>query len=131
MKIRKYSPFVFVATLLVLCGGCSSAEEKIVRAGSFDACKGATVDGMVKGFFGSPSWATIKADDGNTYVNIKGAMTFMEKPVTGLVQFRVDKNTGRFETNAFEMNGIPQNGLMLYGLLTKLCEAGGGTLEAP
>ena len=131
MKPKSGRSLILVTAFLILGGGCSTAEEKIVRSGSFDACKGATVDGMVKGFFGSPSWATIKADDGNTYVNIKGAMTFMEKPVTGLVQFRVDQNTGRFETNAFEMNGIPQNGLMLYGLLSKLCEAGGGTLEAP
>ena len=121
-------PSLALLGILTMVGGCSSSEEKIVRSGSFDACKGAVVENMVKGFFGSPSWSTIKADDGHTYVNIKGAMSFMDKPVTGLVQFRVDKNSGRFETNAFEMNGIPQNGLMLAGLLTKLCEAGGGSL---
>ena len=62
------------------------------------------------------------ATDGEDYVNIEGKITYYEKPVDMLLQFKVDTNRDRFEVNAFEINEIPQNIFMQNALLENMCD---------
>jgi hypothetical protein len=55
--------------------------------------------------------------DGNTYVNLTGRMTFNGVPADASLQFCVDTDAGTFEMNAFEINDIPQSDAMKLTLI--------------
>ena len=57
---------------------------KYAKLGS---CPEKTLDEMAKGFMGSPSWSSGKSEDGNTFVNLEGDISYMEKKVSALIQF--------------------------------------------
>ncbi len=115
--------------------GCGDDKDKvlgsndndvinIVRVGYFadHPSPEQTIGQAVEDFFGNPKWVSLVAEDGNTYVNLTGKITFLDEEVDALVQFRVDKEAGTFIINAFEMNGIPQNDAMKLGLVEALYE---------
>jgi hypothetical protein len=94
-----------------------------VRAGTLDAYPDITLGEALENFMSDAKWESGKANDGQTYVNIKGGILYQEKPATALVQFRLDTMGSRFEPNAFEINGLPQpNILMYHALVTKAYE---------
>ena len=99
-----------------------SIEVTIVKNGTLNSYPNKTIGEAVNSFFGNPKWKKIIADDGHTYVNAEGKITYMEKEVNAAIQFRIYKETNTFEINAFEINGVPQNNFMLYGLLSKMYE---------
>ena len=109
------SSFLFV--------GCSSADSRLslVKNGSMNFCPQATVKEMVNNYVASPKWSAFVATDGEDYVNVEGKITYMEKPVDMLLQFKVDTDSDRFEVNAFEINEIPQNVFMQSALLENMC----------
>ena len=84
-------------------------------------CPQATVKEMVNNYVASPKWSAFVATDGEDYVNVEGKITYMEKPVDMLLQFKVDTDSDRFEVNAFEINEIPQNVFMQSALLENMC----------
>ena len=86
-----------------------------------DFCPQATVKEMVNNYVDSPKWEAFVATDGDDYVNVEGGITYMDKPVDMLLQFKVDTNNDRFEVNAFEINEIPQNVFMQNALLEDMC----------
>jgi len=98
----------------------SSVEVQQVQEGILDGCPEKTVQEMVDDFMGSPSWAAIAADDGNTYVNVEGDIEYLEKPVRALLQFLIEGE--QFEYNALEFNGVPQDPLTAMALLEVMCE---------
>jgi len=111
-------------TALFCFFGCSSNNTKavkMVKYGTLDMCPDVTVEEMVNGFMGNPSWEEIKGTDRNTYVNISGDITYFNKPVKALLQFKVGTNT--FEFNALEFNGVGQNPILANALLVKMCGA--------
>jgi len=110
------SSFLFV--------GCSSTDARLslVKNGVMNFCPQATVKELVNNYVQSPKWEAFVATDGEDYVNIKGKITYYEKPVDMLLQFKVDTNSDRFEVNAFEINEIPQNIFMQNALLGNMCD---------
>lgn len=121
---KKLIAFGGAIGVLVSLAGCGdSAEIKMVKNGTLQMCPGSTVDQMVDGFMGDPSWESGKSDDGKEFVNAVGKITLQEKPVTAKVQFLIDKKQNSFQFNAFELNDIPQNNLMAMGLFGKMCES--------
>jgi hypothetical protein len=86
-------------------------------------CPNATVEEMVDGFLGSPSWESGKSDDGQEFVNVEGKMKFQEKEVAAKIQFFINKDHTNFQYNAFEMNDLPQNNFIASALLKKMCES--------
>ena len=105
--------------------GCSSEDPAIerIKGGTFYDCDKATVDDLADNFFRSPSWVTIVATDGRSYVNLTGEMTYNEVPVDALVQFTAPMyDNASFEINAFEMNDLPQNPFMIDALVTAMCD---------
>lgn len=86
-------------------------------------CPTATVEEMVNGFFGDPTWESDVTDKGIKFVNIGGDMTYAEKPVRGIIQFTFSKDESSFEYQAFEINGVPQSQLIAGALLKKICES--------
>jgi hypothetical protein len=112
---------IFIA-LLFLINACSETPEVLmIKGGKLGSCPSKTVEEMVDGFMGSPSWSSITGDDGSNYVNIIGDITFNEKPVRALIQYKLNEDE-TFEFNALEFNDIPQNGLIAMGLQAKMCE---------
>lgn len=103
-----------------------SAEVKRVKSGVMQLCPSHTVDQMVKGFMGSPSWKSGKSEDGKAFVNVEGDITFQDKPVRAMVQFIVEGES--FSFSAFEMNGVPSANLIAIGLLNKMCASAEGNV---
>lgn len=119
-----FKKIILLLLLVLFLVGClPDAEVSLVKDGMLDACPQKTVGGMATDYLGAPSWQSLVAEDGKTYVNLSGKITFNEKPVDALIQFLVHERGDTFEINAFEMNGISQNLLMLNGLLTNMCDA--------
>lgn len=103
-----------------------STEVKRVKSGVMQLCPSHTVDQMVKGFMGSPSWKSGKSADGKVFVNVEGDITFQDKPVRAMVQFIVEGES--FSFSAFEMNGVPSANLIAIGLLNKMCASAEGNV---
>ena len=110
---------IFSLFFINACG--QTPEVLMVQGGKLESCPSKTVEQMVDGFMGSPSWASITADDGVNYVNISGDITYADKPVRALLQYKLNQDE-TFEFNALEFNGVPQNNLIAMGLLEKMCE---------
>ena len=76
---------------------------------------------------GSHSWSSGSTEDGNSFVNLKGQVTYMpnegiEKTVTAVIQFQLN-NDETFQFHAIELNEIPQPTMMGLSLLEKMCDA--------
>ena len=96
----------------------NSQQVKFAKLGS---CPQMTVGEMAEGFMGSPSWSSGEAEDGGTFVNLKGDIMFAEKEVNALIQF-VFNDDDTFKFNALEFNGVPQNTFVANALLEKMCK---------
>lgn len=97
-----------------------SADVSLVKNGRLDGFPEVTVGELVDNFLGGSSWSTDTGPGGQRIVNVKGQLTFVGKPVQGVIQFFVEGK--RFELQAFEMNGIPQNNLVKATLFKKMYE---------
>lgn len=69
----------------------------------------------------SPRWESGKTVSGQEFVNIRGGVAYLQKPVDAAAQFFVDRKAGTFAFQAFELNGIPQNQLIQQELIQKMC----------
>ena len=120
MKLKLPALLTITSFLFV---GCSSTDSRIslVKNGVMDFCPQATVNELVNNYVANPKWSAIVATDGEDYVNLKGKITYDERPANMLLQFKVDTNSDRFEVNAFEINEIPQNVFMQNALLSDMC----------
>lgn len=101
--------------------GGNNAAINTVKNGTLDGHPEMTLGKAVEGFMSNVKWESIKADDGNTYVNVKGGITYDSKPVTAVIQYRV-YDSGRFEHQALEFNEVPQSAFMYWGLVEKMFE---------
>ena len=63
------------------------------------------------------------AQDGTEFVNVRGEIRFMDKPVEAVLQFQINRRLGTFEVRALEFNGIPQNLLVQAAFLEKMYES--------
>lgn len=114
--------FGLCAVLPLFLTACfESNEVKQVKNGVMQLCPAHTVDQMVKGFMGAPSWESGKSEDGQVFVNVEGDISFHDKPVRAMVQFFVQGDN--FTFNAFEMNGVPSANLIAIGMMNKMCES--------
>ena len=120
MKLKLPALLTITSFLFV---GCSSTDSRIslVKNGVMDFCPQATVNELVNNYVVNPKWSAIVATDGEDYVNLKGKITYNERPANMLLQFKVDTNSDRFGVNAFEINEIPQNVFMQNALLSDMC----------
>ena len=98
-----------------------SAEVKMVKNGTLYSCPNYTVEQLVNGYMGNPSWSSGTSTDGIVFVNIEGDITYMDKEVRALMQFEVKNET--FEFRAIEINNVPVMNLLAIGLLNNMCEA--------
>ena len=122
-KFVKFKLPAFLAISSFLFVGCSSTDSRLslVKNGVMDFCPQATVKEMVNNYVANPKWSAFEGTDGGDYVNINGKITYMEKPVDMVLQFKVDTDSETFEVNAFEINDIPQNLLFQAALLDNMC----------
>jgi hypothetical protein len=93
----------------------------MVKGGTLQSCPQKTVEQMVDGFMGSPSWESGTGTDGSEFVNIGGDITIESKKVRALLQFVIDKPNNTFQFNAIEVNEVPMNQLLALSLLAKMC----------
>ena len=96
-----------------------SAEVKQVKGGTMELCPAHTVEQMVNGFMGSPTWKSGKTAEGQLFVNVNGGITYANKPVRATLQFFLDGN--RFQFNALELNGVATANLIGLGIMSKMC----------
>ena len=119
---------IILAIIILVSVFSSDANVKMLTESHMSACPQKTVGQMVNGFFASPSWSSGIAHgnkdipDGVTFVNLKGKIAYMDKPVEATLQFVFSEDNSEFSVQALEFNGIPQNQLMIWGLLEKMCE---------
>lgn len=120
--MRKFK-LIFVLLAIFSLPGCGSDPSVgVVKDGTLGLCEEKTVGQMADSFMDSPSWKSIVADDGNTYVNLEGGILLHDRPTTALIQFAVDVDSGLFEFNALEFNAVPQDLLTALALLEAMCE---------
>ena len=116
--VKKLNIFILFSLLFT---SCDSPEVSSIKTGSLGSCSDRTVDEIVSCYMASPSWESIVATDGNTYVNVTGGIQYDGKDVNALLQFLINPDD-TFEANAFELNGIPQNFFLLATLTNEMCE---------
>jgi hypothetical protein len=122
MKMKKLARAIPVLCTALLLGGClDSKEVEMVKGGTLQMCPGRTVEQMVNGFMGSPSWKSDKTDGGQKFVNVEGDITYQDAPVRALLQFTIEGD--QFQFQAFEMNGVPSPNIVAAGLMQKMCAA--------
>lgn len=116
---------MIVATVFSLIneGAFDSRLVSMIKGGQMPGCKEHTVEQVVNGFMGNPSWESGAGEGGVQFVNVSGDIMLHEKKVRALVQFKVNESEGAFQYNAFEANGVPQNNLMAMALMKKMCES--------
>ena len=110
---------IFSLFFINACG--QTPEVLMVQGGKLESCPSKTIEQMVDGFMGFPSWEGLVAEDGNNYVNISGDITYSDKPVRALLQYKLNQDE-TFEFNALEFNDVPQINFIAMGLLEKMCE---------
>ena len=127
-KISKWAGIIIglwivAAVIWNAIGGGSGDSELVsmVQGGKLEWCTNSTLKQMADGFMASPRWESGKMENGQEFVNIRGGITYLQKPVDAAVQFFVDRKSGRFAFQAFELNGIPQNRLIQRELIQKMC----------
>lgn len=103
-------------------GGKISALEAMVINGKLERCPEHTLGQLADGFLSSPVWEKGKTKDGLEFVNVRGGVIYLEKPVSAAMQFLVDLKAGKFTLYAFELNSIPQNGPFRRALIRKMCD---------
>jgi len=114
----------FIPSFLFLVVGCGSdSVVDLVKDGNMDNCPQKTLEQMANDYMDSPSWESLVTDDGLTYVNLRGGITYDGIPSTALLQFSANEKTDRFEINVMEINGLPQNNSLAIVLLNNMCEA--------
>ena len=97
-------------------------KAQSVKYAKLGSCPGKTLEEMAEGFMGSHSWSSGKSEDGMVFVDLKGDISFMEKNVIAVIQFKFNDDD-TFQFNALELNEIPQNNLIASSLLEKMCDA--------
>ena len=121
IKLKLLSIGLFLSLIIT---GCSDTKEvETIKQSKLGMCPTATVEKMVDGFFGDPSWESDMTDKGVKFVNIGGDITYADKPVRAVIQFTFSKDETSFEYQAFEINGVPQNQFIASSLLQKMCES--------
>ena len=118
---------IIVAAVVVnvIGGGGDSDLEAMVQSGKIEMCPDYTVKQMADNFMASPRWESGKTEAGQEFVNVRGGIAYMDKPVDAAAQFFVDREKGTFAFQAFELNGIPQNRAIQRELIQKMCESAG------
>jgi len=117
---------VFTSSLLstgFALGGGSNSAVSMVKGGRLSGYPQNTVGEAINGFFGNPKWEAIEGQDGRTYVNAIGDISYDGKKAKAILQFKVDTEKKTFEIEAFEINDVPQNMLMLSALIAKMYES--------
>lgn len=117
-----YKPFSLIVLIIMVSGCTDSKEVQMVKNGKLSFCPDATVEQVINNFMGSPTWESGESANGMTFVNIKGDITYAEKPISATIQFIINKKKGTFEFNALEFNKVPQMDIMALGLINKMCQ---------
>ena len=117
--IKMVSPVLAALALTA----CDSAEVTMVKTGTLKVCPDKTIEQMVNGYMGSPSWKSLKAENGKSYVNVDGQITYKGKPVKAEIQFELSEDMSSFQLHAWELDGQPTMNLVAIGLFNRMCNA--------
>ncbi len=115
---------ILTAMFLLLGGtGCDvlmSDQQVInsVKEGKLNNYPNKTVGKAFDDFLGSPVWTEFTADSGEHVVQVKGKCTYLNEPVTLIVQFLYNEDDNTFSLYTMTINDVPQNRLMQIGLLS-------------
>jgi hypothetical protein len=126
-SIRLAWGFAFAMTMVVNVAGVGNARSadpavQSVKDGKLYGYPSMTLGEALGGFMSNVKWESLKADDGHTYVNVRGSITYDGEPVTAVVQYKLIDKAGRFEFSAFEINGVPQPDYLYNDLIEKAYE---------
>ena len=107
-------------SFLIFLTSCSDPDISLVQDGEFNSCSGITVGEMADAYLSTPNWESIVADDGRTYVNLRGGMTYDSEPANALIQFKIRGD--EFMVNAVEMDDEPLEEYVIEILISEMCE---------
>lgn len=92
-----------------------------VKRGTLYACPDYTVEELVNNYMKNPKWEMGTTVEGDKAVNIKGTVTYDDKPAKVVIQYFI--NGDEFEYNAFEMDGVAQGEYLYNQLITDMCQS--------
>ncbi|MNZ64339.1 hypothetical protein D3C78_825070 [compost metagenome] len=102
-----------------ITGIADPSAVHLVKNGTMNSYPNKTVSQMVDNYFLDPKWEALVADDRNTYVNVKGEITYQGKNTNVLIQYKLN-NDSSFEFYSLEFNGVPQNMLTYTTLMNSM-----------
>lgn len=102
-----------------ITGIADPSAVDLVKEGTMNSYPNKTVSQMVNNYFLDPKWEAIVGDDRNTYVNVKGEITYQGKNTNVLIQYKLI-NDSSFKFYALEFNGVPQNMLTYTALMNSM-----------
>lgn len=116
-------PILTAIFLLIGGTGCDvlmSDQQVInsVKEGKLNGYPNKTVGKAFDDFLGNPVWTEFTADSGEHVVQVKGKCTYMNNPVTLILQFLYNDDDNTFSIYTMTINDVPQNRLMQVGLLS-------------
>ncbi len=118
----------YISTISSISSIADSAEVKQVKSGTMLLCPLHTVDQLVNGFMGAPSWTSGISTDKEVFVNVIGEIKYAGKPARAMMQFFIDGNN--FSFNALEINEVPMAKLVGIGILNKMCDGVSTTTQS-
>ena len=122
INTMKQPLLIVTMSIVVLLLGCTDNKGvQLVKEGRLTMCPSKSIDEMVSGYMGSPSWDSGVAEDGSRFVNIGGDVTWQDEPVRAVLQFFVDVDERTFQFNALEVNDVPTPNLFGGMLLKEMC----------
>lgn len=80
-----------------------------------------TIEEMINDNLTRPSWESLEASDGNSYVNIKGIMPKLDNALV-TIQYRVYPEQKSAQFQALEMNGNKVDGFFALAYIGSMCK---------
>jgi hypothetical protein len=92
-----------------------------VKGGYLESYPSKSIGSAINDFVRNPRWDTGLTDDGSRIVNVKGKVSYMNKPTEILIQFVLHEDDS-FEIYTMELNDIPINRFEQMGFLEAMYE---------
>ena len=116
---------ILVLMLCFLMAGCSSASNEniqFVKEGTYGIYTNTTVGKAFDNFFENPKWTSFISESDEEIVEFTGKCLYDNVKVEVLMQFTLDKSTGRFSINYLSFNDVSQNKFMVEALIAAIFE---------
>ncbi len=129
-KISLAAIVFMVAAMNVFTGCVDSKAVQIAKKSDFSHVGvDANLGTLVKGYFHGAKWSSSTAEDGKTYVEVKGRCQKKDETVDVLLKYKVDMQEEKISFARLEYNEKPKTVFDYLLLFVDMCKASGKNVE--